>query len=135
MKTLTAEMTACDEYPGCTNAYGYGVQRHEGKAQLAHRVAWEKANGPIPEGLCVLHECDNPPCRNVEHLFLGTRVDNNADKMAKGRHPTGEAAAQKLSLANVEEIRASVCAQSQIAAEHGISQSMVSRIKSGERWA
>lgn len=56
---------------------------------LAHRMAWILANGSIPEGLHVLHSCDNPPCCNAKHLWLGTEADNNADKIAKGRehHP------------------------------------------------
>jgi HNH endonuclease len=67
---------------------GYGLQKFRGKTRLAHRVAWMLANGEIPDGLCVLHRCDNPPCVNVDHLFLGTHADNVADKMAKGRHPS-----------------------------------------------
>ncbi len=51
----------------------------------AHRAAWIEANGPIPEGMNVLHHCDNPPCVNVEHLFLGTAADNTQDMIAKGR--------------------------------------------------
>ena len=72
---------------------GYGRIWFNGKSTGTHRVAWELANGPIPDGLHVLHHCDNPPCCETEpsdaypegHLFLGTEADNQADKAAKGR--------------------------------------------------
>jgi predicted DNA-binding protein (UPF0251 family) len=54
--------------------------------EKAHRVAWELAYGPIPEGMCVLHRCDRTTCVRPEHLFLGTQQDNIADMNAKGRH-------------------------------------------------
>lgn len=76
---------------GCTKD-GYGQIRvggTPGKVEYAHRVAWELLNGQIPEGLCVLHKCDSPPCVNLEHLFLGTDNDNVQDKMAKGRYVLG----------------------------------------------
>ena len=57
----------------------------DGGAYRHHRKAWAEANGPIPEGLQVLHHCDNPRCYNVEHLFLGTQADNLRDMVAKGR--------------------------------------------------
>jgi hypothetical protein len=57
----------------------------EGRMRLAHRVAWQVEHGQIPDGLCVLHRCDNPPCVNLDHLWLGTVGDNNADRDAKGR--------------------------------------------------
>lgn len=69
--------------------FGYGKIKSGGTFSpnlLAHRVAWMLANGPIPKGLCVLHKCDVPACVNPEHLFLGTKADNNEDKMCKGRH-------------------------------------------------
>ncbi|MGH7024521.1 MAG: HNH endonuclease signature motif containing protein [Caulobacteraceae bacterium] len=53
--------------------------------RYAHRLAWELANGPIPDGLLILHKCDNPVCCNPDHLFLGTAADNHADCAAKGR--------------------------------------------------
>lgn len=81
----------CLEWTGYTNDKGYGriwvgpLGAPE-RMRYAHRVAWELVNGLIPDDLCVLHRCDNPPCANVTHLFLGTRSDNNADMLAKGRH-------------------------------------------------
>ena len=54
---------------------------------IAHRVAWELANGTIPEGKQVLHVCDCPPCQNIRHLYLGTNVDNMRDRVQRGSRP------------------------------------------------
>lgn len=78
-------MTGCVEWAGSIDNKGYGRQWFQGRNQLAHRVAWMQVNGPVPRGLHVLHHCDNPPCINVEHLFLGTHQDNMDDMYAKGR--------------------------------------------------
>ena len=65
---------------------GYGVFHPKGGVWLlAHRYSYELANGTIPGGLFVLHECDNPPCVRHDHLFLGTHADNIHDSMRKGR--------------------------------------------------
>lgn len=73
------------------NADGYGRLSLEGRTsvQYAHRTAYVLAIGSINAGLLVCHSCDNPPCCNPAHLFLGTQGDNQADKIAKGRgnHP------------------------------------------------
>lgn len=56
----------------------------------AHRFSWEIHNGPIPEGLIIMHICDNPPCVRPDHLKLGTYKENSQDALAKGRASTGE---------------------------------------------
>jgi len=73
-----------------------GENRHQ---HLAHRAAWVLVNGPVPEGLQVLHTCDNPPCCRPSHLFLGTHIVNHRDKARKLRAP------HKLSNDQVREIR------------------------------
>jgi uncharacterized protein YjiS (DUF1127 family) len=75
----------CWPWLAATNEKGYGVVGGKDGTTKANRVAWKLTNGPIPDGKCVLHRCDNPPCCNPGHLFTGTRGDNNRDMHAKGR--------------------------------------------------
>lgn len=79
------EGTPCLIWQKATNIRGYGQLKISGKQVGTHRVAWELAYGSIPEGMGVLHKCDTPPCCNKDHLFLGTALDNNRDKIAKNR--------------------------------------------------
>lgn len=128
----------CRLWLACRNRQGYGLQRWQGRMVLVHRATWECERGPIPEGLCVLHRCDNPPCRNIDHLFLGSQGDNQADKVAKGRQSRvhGERhGLAKLTEVDVLDIRAiQGVPQTVIAAMYGLNSGTVSRIRSGERW-
>jgi len=77
--------TDCWHWCGPTNTFGYGRMTYQGRLQVAHRLSWIAFNGPIPDGLSVLHKCDNPSCINPEHLWLGTYSDNIKDAYQKGR--------------------------------------------------
>ena len=117
---------------------GYGVIGINGKQVMTHRYAWERVNGPIPAGLCVLHSCDTPACCAPEHLRVGTHADNTADKMARGRQASGERNGKsKLTDRQVARIREMLTWEpityKIIAAAHGVSQVTISRINSGDR--
>ncbi len=72
----------CWIWIGPRDAGGYG----RWSKVLAHRHSWQEANGPIPDGKWILHHCDNPPCVNPAHLYLGTVVENVRDAVVRGRH-------------------------------------------------
>ena len=75
----------CMEFVGSTDDHGYGCLRFKGPVVKAHRVSYILLVGDIPPDMNVLHSCDNPPCINPEHLFLGTDADNSQDMINKGR--------------------------------------------------
>jgi hypothetical protein len=85
----------CWEWIASKTRNGYGFFHRGGRVDRkpirAHRLSWELHNGPIPDGLWVLHKCDNPCCVRPDHLFIGTRSDNMKDCAAKGRiHTVGK---------------------------------------------
>jgi hypothetical protein len=108
----------------------------------AHRLSWEMHNGPIPEGLCILHHCDNPPCVNPAHLYAGTRQQNCRDravrKRGKEHRQNGEANDNaKLTEMDVRAIIILLKAgrsQIVIAKMFGVNQTHISRIKLRQTW-
>lgn len=127
----------CKVWAGSKAGRGYGKVRHDGRDQYVHRLAWEQAHGPIPVGMDVCHHCDNPPCYETTHLFIGTRADNLRDCRAKGRLPLA-----KLTPDQAEEIRASAVsvaggmmrAYARLGAQYGVGPETVRRIRIGMRW-
>lgn len=130
-----------------SGAYGLlavGGHGHQ-KRLRAHRVAWELHHGPIPAGLHVCHRCDNPPCVNPAHLFLGSRRENMQDMVRKGRHRASfprligaDHSQAKLTDAQVLEMRARYSrggiTQAELAAEYGVSSTHVSGILTRRFW-
>jgi len=131
-------VSGCIRWTGNVNNKGYGLIGIGAKdTALVHRVAWELANGPIPAGMCLCHRCDVPLCINPAHMFIGSQQDNMADKMQKGRHVAlrgHEGPGAKLSEEQARSILADARSPSVIAAEFGIGESAVRRIKNGSTW-
>ena len=95
----------CWEWMGSRSKNGYGMIGLHGKLYFVHRVSWQLQHGPIPVN--VLHRCDNPPCWNPDHLFLGDQADNMQDCSRKGRlnSACGDQANKSLTAVDVLEIR------------------------------
>ena len=131
--------SGCWLFTGCVNDDGYGRFFYKGKYPGAHRAAYEIHCKPIPAGMQVLHRCDNPPCVNPGHLFLGTADDNMQDMYAKKRYPTKQSAAKraKLDPSKAFEIRwhdAIGARHKDIAAMYGVTRPLISAICRNEAW-
>lgn len=157
VENVRTSASGCHEYLGCLLPNGYAKIRINGKTMLGHRAAWLKYRGPIPDGIKVLHRCDNRKCLNPEHLFLGTSLDNSRDMEQKGRHnyigltdpllrkqPTKAQRARgsrsgtaKLTESDVRRIREAylrAAKQTEMAVMYGVSQATIQRITSRTHW-
>lgn len=129
----------CWLWPGVKSHFGHGVIKNRGKRVGTHRVTWEWKNGPIPEGLCVLHKCDVPACVNPKHLFLGTKTDNAKDRDRKGRQARGERSfLSRLTEKQVKEIRRKFSeggvTKVQLAKEFGVTDPAIGAIVRRKVW-
>jgi hypothetical protein len=142
---------ACWPWTGAKDQDGYGIfwdgtYRPNGAGMYVRVTRWtyEQFVGPIPEGKNLCHRCDNPPCVNPAHLWLGTHAENHADREAKGRGgqwmTRGESHVNhKLTADQVREIRSRYAAggvsQASLAASFGVSDQLISLIVRRKKWA
>ena len=130
----------CWLWTGSIDSKGYGHIKVDGKVQLAHRVAWELENGPIPagegsHGTCACHTCDNRACVNPAHLFLGSHKDNLRDMEEKGRaadkrgEKNGRAKLTNHQIPYIKELwKARVFTQAKLAEIYGVSKTLINGI-------
>lgn len=128
----------CWVWTGGADKNGYGKFTVDYADLRAHRWAYAHFIGQIPDGMFVCHRCDNPPCANPEHLFLGTNADNTADRHRKGRDAKGENGGNtKLTRQQVAQIKAMLALpmkQRDVAKVFGVSHGNIAFIASGKTW-
>lgn len=134
----TPNKKGCIEWKGSIGVFGYGRIAEGKKFFQAHRLSYIYNRGHIPEGLIVCHQCDNPPCVNPKHLFLGTYKDNTQDCHSKMRHNFGTKNGQaKLNDEKIRAIRKRYkegASYYKIADEFGINFSNVGYIVKRKTW-
>lgn len=138
---ILANDELCWEWRAFCNKKGYGVCRYKNRMTYAHIVAYEFFFSKVPAGLFVLRKCDNPPCCNPKHLFVGTAKDNVQDMINKGRKASLAGTlnpAAKLNIEQVQEIRklyaAGGISYQKLAQKFEVSDSMIERIVNLKNW-
>ncbi len=127
--------TPCFNWLGATSS-GYGTLHIDGEQIGAHRISWIIHKGPILDDLCVLHHCENKFCTRIEHLFIGTKGDNNRDKVAKGldNAPFGAASPKaKLTDEIISEYEPGISMES-IGIKYGVEKSTIRAITNRKSW-
>lgn len=131
----------CWPWLGAKERFGHGRFKLNTKSAVyAHRLSYEIENGPIPDGACVCHSCDNPSCVNPNHLWLGTRGDNNRDRATKGRSYDNRGENHNQAILNnnsVKSIRKRFLdgeAQTALAKEYGVSIAAINMICKHKTW-
>lgn len=133
-------MSGCWLWGGALFSNGYGFMSVGNRKASMHRLSWELHRGPIPDDLCVLHNCDNRACVNPMHLFVGTKGDNNADMHANNRDRCGigerhgQAKITNEIVRAIRMMRASGATQKEVARHFGIAQSNVCLIVKRKTW-
>lgn len=129
----------CWQWTACVQD-GYGRFRLDGTMRLAHRVSWELEHGAIPDGLNVLHRCDNGVCVRPSHLFLGTQLANVTDCIAKGRYPdrarenNGHAKVNSVIAAEIRARHAAGESYRKLGPEYGLHWGHIGNIVRGQSW-
>ena len=117
----------------------YGSIKINSKAYLPHRISWIIHNKVIPDGLCILHKCDNRLCVNPDHLFLGTRQINTQDMVHKNRQASGVRSGNvKLNeeqVLEIRDLRKNGITKKEIAKKYNICTRTVWRITKGDGWS
>lgn len=139
-KAIPEPMSGCWLWMGYISANGYGsFTTSTDTPEWAHRAAWRLTHGSVPEGIWVLHKCDNRACVNPDHLFLGTNSDNVADMVAKGRNLRGErqngATITDAMARTILDLAARGESRKEIARRYGISYANVCNVVAGRTFA